>query len=104
MDEIHKEGGQRWDKQVLEMFKEYGTKKFKRLAIWDINWKKTKQEIFPDQPQIDCQDPRKWFEKLAHKWLKYSQPYFSPRFKKKVPKNLKLYFRITNKFLRLLGW
>ena len=103
MTSIRSEGMYRWDKEMLQLFAEHGTAKFKRLAIWDVNWSKLYEELNSDKPQIDFGDPRTWLDKSIHTWLRRTQPYFS-HYGPPVSRLRSFYFRFIHKILRLYGW
>jgi lipopolysaccharide export system protein LptC len=61
-----------FDEAVLTMFNEYGTKKFKREAIWSVDWKQMARN-FGMTNDKEFADPRSIFEKILHYWLNVSQ-------------------------------
>jgi len=103
MTSICRENIYRWDKEILQLFSEHGTVKFKRLAIWDVNWSKLYEELNPDKPQMDFGDPRTWVDKIIHRWLRRTQPYFS-HYGPPTSRLQRLYFRFIHKMLQMLGW
>lgn len=62
MFSIKKGASYYWDDVVMGYFKEYGTNRFSKTAIWDKQWKG-----YPD--------PRTGWEKLVHRYLKKTQKY-----------------------------
>lgn len=60
MYSVRKEDHYYWDDIVINYFKEYGTKRFSKIALWDKKW-----DGFPD--------PRNIWEKLVHWYLKNTQ-------------------------------
>ncbi len=63
-----------WDREVLEMFMQYGTKYFRKEAIWDFDWTMAAQRIYGGAAQR-ISDPRKPFDKLMHRLLRTTQPF-----------------------------
>jgi glycosyltransferase involved in cell wall biosynthesis len=61
-----------FDEAVLTMFNEYGTKRFKREAIWSVDWKQMARN-FGMTNDKEFADPRSIFEKILHYWLNISQ-------------------------------
>jgi glycosyltransferase involved in cell wall biosynthesis len=57
-----------FDDEVIQLFNRYGVRKFRKEAIWSIDWNKLADSI-------KYNDPRNLFEKLIHFWLKNSQVY-----------------------------
>jgi len=102
MSSVIRDGSYRWDREVLEYFKQHGTKKFKRLAIWDIDWSGLRDELYPGESLKDLSDPRGKFDKLVHKWLEVSQSDFSLYARPK--RGRRLFHRIVQKALGSLGW
>lgn len=63
------------DEEVLDWMSKYGTQKFKKLAIWDIDWSQMSKQHYPHNTIHDYDDPRNRFDKLIHFWLKQTQPF-----------------------------
>jgi len=83
-----------WDRELLALFQEYGVKKFRREAIWDMNWCKLSRKIgLNGSSHVSLQDPRSKFEKLVHRWLKETQT-----------KRGQFNVRLIEKIMRLIGW
>lgn len=83
----------RYDKEVLEMFAEYGTDKFAKEAIWDLDWTALKQKSSAVAMDASVTDPRNRTERLVHKWLQRSQPH-----------SQNLLVRLIDRALKLFGW
>jgi hypothetical protein len=99
---VHRKGAYPWDKEVLDYFEKYGLHKFKRLAIWDLDWSKIHHDLYPEEPIKPFPDPRSGFEKLIHQWLEATQPHFSPGANRgAIPRFL---FKCIHKALYVLGW
>ena len=54
-----------YDIEVLKWFKEYGTKTFSLLDIWDVNWENKRQLAKGFETQ-EILDPRNFIEKVYH--------------------------------------
>ena len=92
----------RWDKEVLELFAEHGTAKFKRLALWDADWNRLHEELYPDKPPKYFPDPRSRFDKLVHRWLRWTQRYYC--FHATPNLGQKIHHRLVQKTLSRFGW
>ena len=102
MSTVHREGVYRWDREVLQYFEKYGTARFKRLALWDVNWNKLYSDHHPHEPQKNFPDPRNRLTKLVQRWLKWTQPDFS--LYAVQPFRRRLLYRFVHRALGLLGW
>lgn len=69
MKVIDKQGIYWWDREVLNYFRQYGMKKFRKLDIWDTDWKTLADHFGISINGIDC-DPRRAVDKLIHRLLK----------------------------------
>ncbi len=82
-----------WDKEVLEYFNKYGTQFFKREDIWDINWEVAAREYgYKDTNKY--KDPRNFFLKIVHFWLRKTQYNLMNIFVRVIDKILKIFFRV----------
>jgi hypothetical protein len=82
-----------WDKDVCLLFDQYGVKHFKKIAIWNVDWKSIYRKNNPKKDASHIYDPRTWFDKQIHIWLAASQ---TNRFSFKN--------KIINKLLRIINW
>lgn len=89
--EIKKEGIYWWDREVLGYFQRYGTRAFRKLDIWDTDWKRLADHFSFEGAKHD--DPRSFLDKHIQEWLK-SGPYKTPT----------LFNRIILKLLRISHW
>lgn len=89
MTSIYRTGEFRWDKEVLELILKHGALKFKREAIWEVDWSILSEQI---ESKFVC-DPRSKLERAIHHWLERTQPYQDS-----------LTVKAVAKILRLLGW
>lgn len=102
MSRVVREGIYRWDKEILQLFDEYGPDRFRRVAIWDVNWSELRRKINGNETQAALDDPRSRFDKYVHRWLERTQPFYSHYARR--PLYLKVYFRLVHNTLRLFGW
>jgi len=62
-----------FDIEILQDFKKYGTKYFRWLDVWDINWEAKRQTAIKrgikDLPKNKIEDPRHFYIKFYHKYL-----------------------------------
>jgi glycosyltransferase involved in cell wall biosynthesis len=91
------------DKKVLEYLLGYGTLKFKRLSIWDVNWNELHKKIFNETPELDLNDPRTMLDKIYHRWLKKTQHHFS-YFDQNTSTAVKLWVNAVQQTMRVFGW
>ncbi len=89
---IRKDGIYWWDREVLGYFQRYGTKVFKKLDIWDADWK-VMADHFKIQGVAANNDPRNFIDKMIHRWLK-SETY----------KRTNILNKIFRRLLRLSHW
>jgi len=82
-----------WEKLVLEFFDKYGTKFFKKEDIWDINWEVAARD-FGYENINKYRDPRNFFLKIVHFWLRKSQHSHTNIFVRTIDKILKIFFKI----------
>jgi glycosyltransferase involved in cell wall biosynthesis len=99
---VHCEPDYRWDREVLRFLEEHGAAKFRRLAIWDVNWTTRQAELFPDKPSKTYRDPRGLFDKTVHRWLRWTQRYYC--FHQHPTVLQTLYHRFVGMVLRPIGW
>ncbi len=62
-----------FDTEILQDFKKYGTKYFKWLDIWDVDWEKKRQIAIKrgvkNLPENKIDSPRHFYIKFYHKYL-----------------------------------
>lgn len=93
----------RWDRAILEFFTEYGPKKFRKLAIWDVDWQKLHHEIFGTEPSKELRDPRSRLDRSFHAWLAKTQIYHS-RYPDYPERSVKTKDFIFRQLASLSGW
>jgi hypothetical protein len=80
-----------WDREIVQMLREYGTERFRRIAIWDQDWNEMATHIRTNG--ADLSDPRSAWEKTVHRLLAVTQS-----------RRSNLAVRGFERLLRLLGW
>lgn len=90
--DIKKEGVYWWDREVLGYFQRYGAEVFRKLDIWDADWKKLASYFNFEEAKFNA-DPRSFLDKYIHEWLKL-EPYKTPT----------IFNRIVLKLLRISRW
>jgi len=80
-----------WDREMVQMFRQYGPQHFRKLAIWDGDWNAIAAQIGVNG--VDLADPRSNFEKAVHRLLAATQKDRSG-----------LAVRGFERLLRALGW
>jgi glycosyltransferase involved in cell wall biosynthesis len=70
---VYCEGKLFWDREILNLFDQYGTAYFKREAIWDVDWVDKARMYGKANPEV-YKDPRsKWYRKIQT-YLSKTQP------------------------------
>jgi Glycosyl transferase family 2 len=80
-----------WDKEVLQMLQQHGTKTFRKIDIWDKDWNQV--AILTGAEGADLRDPRSVFERVTHRLLKATQS-----------RRSRLDVRAFERLLRSTGW
>jgi glycosyltransferase involved in cell wall biosynthesis len=70
-----------------------GTKRFSKLAIWEVDWNREHEKFSGKPSPVDLRDPRGWDERAVHRWLARTQP-----------KSKAIWVRLIQRALRLVGW
>jgi glycosyltransferase involved in cell wall biosynthesis len=60
-----------WDEAVLELFREHGADRFRRLNVWDVDWSERARALGLDGSF--AADPRRPWERAVHRWLVSTQ-------------------------------
>jgi hypothetical protein len=102
MSSVQRPAAYRWDREVLQLFEKHGTARFKRLAIWDVNWTELHRQLYPQEPAKKAVDPRSLLERAVHKWLRLTQPDFCHYAKPGAGRSLM--HRSVEAVLRFFGW
>lgn len=82
-----------WDEEIVTMLLEYGTRKFRKIDLWDVDWEEKARAMGREVAPGLLADPRSAFEKRVHLWLAATQ---GRRNDRKV--------RLVQRALRLFGW
>jgi hypothetical protein len=61
-----------WDHEVCHLLLKHGAAHFRRIAIWDCDWKAVAREAGCEEARA-LDDPRSAVERLAHYLLKLTQ-------------------------------
>ena len=81
-----------WDAEVLDLLRTHGPAPFRRLDIWDCDWRDVGRTLGCDL-NGEGVDPRSSFEKRVHDWLSDTQG-----------RSQNLSVRAVQKLLQLGGW
>lgn len=86
-----------WDEEVLAYFDSYGTRRFRRLNIWDVDWSAKAQAMGMKR---NYNDPRSRFEVAAHRFIeKHAREL---RLRKRFV--WKLFNKLVRPLVSVLGW
>ena len=66
--------GDYWDAEVVAWLAELGPERFRRLAIWDVDWQDVARRAGREVPEDRLRDPRDRVERAVHEWLRRTQP------------------------------
>jgi Glycosyl transferase family 2 len=80
-----------WDREIVQMLQHHGTKRFRRIAIWDENWNEIAAQVGPNG--VDLSDPRSAWERTVHRLLSVTQS-----------RRSNLAVRGFERLLRMTGW
>ena len=86
-----------YDEEILNFFDQYGTAKFRKLNIWDIDWNKIAHLLGRTG---NYNDPRSQYEKWVHRFIEKNRE--DLKMKQTIP--LKAVRLIGKTVLRSLGW
>jgi glycosyltransferase involved in cell wall biosynthesis len=93
----------RWDKEMIALFLEKGTKLFRKIAVWDVDWNKKYVLIYKEKPPSRLDDPRSVLDRWMHKYLENTQPY-QLHFPLPRPRWKAHQERLIFKIASLFGW
>ncbi|CEK16901.1 glycosyl transferase [Chthonomonas calidirosea] len=82
-----------WDEEIVAMLLKHGTRKFRKIALWDVDWEEKARRMGLNVPPGLLADPRSTFEKKVHRWLAATQ---GRQYERKI--------RLLQRALRLFGW
>lgn len=80
-----------WDNDVLKIIQKYGATYFRKEDIWYVNWEEIAKQKGYQKTDI-FKDPRSFWIKLLHVWLRISQPYSKSQKCIKIDSFLDRYF------------
>ncbi len=103
MTSVYREGALSSDKQVLEFLVTHGPAKFRREAIWDVDWSRLYRQICGQEPPRPIGDPRNRFDKFVHRWLERTQVHHS-YYPSGTARLTRTYIRLVERGLQFLGW
>ena len=63
-----------WDREVLRWIDEHGAHRFRKLDIWDVDWKQAGRFFGEPVNAERVRDPRGPVVRAVHRWLARSQP------------------------------
>lgn len=89
---VEVEGRYRWDDLVLAMLREHGAAPFRRLDIWDVNWRALAAERGEPTDGIP-DDPRTLVDRLVFKYLRRTNG-----------RHVRFPFARIDRALKRLGW
>lgn len=61
------------DEEVLEMLTAHGPARFRRVDVWDVDWRRIASEAGSDVDPSELNDPRSRWDKALHRWLAETQ-------------------------------
>jgi len=80
-----------FDEKVLDLLDKYGTEKFKKIAIWDVNWIE-KAILFNKKTTSINKDPRGIIDKMIQYWLWKTQSIYQKKIISKLDRKIIKYF------------
>jgi hypothetical protein len=89
---VHRETKLWLDEQILNNIEQYGAFYFKKINIWDVNWKE-KAKLWGRQNEDVFSDPRNIFDKLIQLWLIKTQKKHQKRIFRYIDKIIRIVFR-----------
>jgi hypothetical protein len=61
------------DRRVIDLFKEYGLRRFRRVDLWDGNWERRATALGQSMPAALMTDPHSRMERRVFRWLARTQ-------------------------------
>lgn len=102
MTSILRQGHYRWDTEILDLMTRHGASAFRKLAIWNFDWRALAERLQPGVDSDRFADPRSFSEKRVHRWLARTQVHFTHH---AVPGPItRLRVALIERLLRLAGW
>jgi hypothetical protein len=81
------------DERVLDLFREHGVERFRRVDLWDGGWEGRARALGRSVPATLIADPRSRMERCVFRWLSGTQA-----------RSLEPRVRWTQRVLRFAGW
>jgi hypothetical protein len=101
--EVAKQDYYRWDEDILRLFMKHGTARFRKLALWDVDWERMYQRINGSHAPFALKDPRSVLDKWVHDWLERTQPFYS-HYAPRLSVSARVFHRGFEQLLKCLGW
>ena len=93
----------RWDEEMIRLFHEHGTERFRKLALWDVDWNSLLEKISETGAARSIDDPRSPLDRWIHSWLEKTQPYHS-HFPLRRKRLKRLSDWLLSKLFSIAGW
>jgi glycosyltransferase involved in cell wall biosynthesis len=87
-----RDGRYRWDGEMLALFEQHGAQRFRRLDVWDVDWKQL-AVAWDRSPGTVPGDPRTSLDRFVMRYLRRTQG-----------REHRLPWRWVDHGLRMLGW
>ena len=101
--DVPKQDYYRWDEEMLRLFARHGTKRFRKIALWDEDWELRYRRIHGSSPPLNLSDPRSPIERWIHAWLQRTQPFYS-HYPPPLSRVGRVYHRCLEELFGYLGW
>ena len=82
-----------WDRQIVDLLTRHGPARFRKLAIWDTDWREVAALSGRTDARDTLRDPRGLLDRAIHRWLSATQPRMSC-----------FRTRLVQQALRVAGW
>jgi hypothetical protein len=89
---VKRQARYRWDGEVLQLFARHGAAPFRRLDVWDTDWKQL-ATAWGQAPESVPRDPRSSIDRLVMRYLRRTQG-----------RHHRLPWRWVDEALRIVGW
>lgn len=89
--EVIKERKNWFDEKTLDLMDKHGTDYFKKLIIWNINWKK-KAKLFERKKPSKYKDPRGMLEKIIQWWIWKTKSSYIKKINAKIERKIRCHY------------